>query len=408
MLKKLQWQFTMTAMAAFLAVILVLLCAVNIGFYFVNTRQLDSTLSFLFSVDNIAVPPFPDNSFFFSSLYGRYSPEAQYMIRFFTVYCDPEGKVMNIDKEAIAAVTGAEAETMADAVMEKRGDSGFYNGYRYTKFPTAIGHTIIFLNAERELNLIRSLRSISLVALIVSIAVVFALVAFSSRRAIRPFAQNMEMQKRFITDAGHELKTPLTSITASADILAMDKPDDEWVTNIQAQAGRLAKLVGGLISLSRLDEETPFPEMTVFSLSDAIWEISEPFCTLAQAKGKSYEQSIGEGITMRGDRAAIQQMCSILLDNAILHSDAEGNIQLRVYQGPKSCHIQVQNTCDQPLPENLDRLFERFYRVDRSRSSETGGNGIGLSIARATAHAHGGKLQVKRISENCVQFEAVL
>lgn len=145
----------------------------------------------------------------------------------------------------------------------------------------------------------------------------------------------MEAQKQFITNAGHELKTPLTAISTSADVLAMEHDGDEWVHNIQVQSGRLSKLITSLVALSRLDEENPFPVRTEFSLSDALWEISEPFGSLAQAKGKAYTQDIADGLTVTGDRTAIQQMFSILLDNALKYSPDGGSISLTTQRSGK-------------------------------------------------------------------------
>lgn len=148
----------------------------------------------------------------------------------------------------------------------------------------------------------------------------------------------MEQQKRFITDASHELKTPITSIATSADIAAMEHEGDEWIANIQKQTMRLARLVNDLVALSRLDEETPFPEKCGFSLSDAVWEAAEPFAVLAKAEGKRYKQRIEEGLVMYGNRDSIQQMVSILLDNAIKYSGKEERSAWMFTAGAKDVH----------------------------------------------------------------------
>ena len=176
--------------------------------------------------------------------------------------------------------------------------------------------------------LFRSLLFISLCTGFISLAAVFALILILSGYAIRPYTRNIERQKRFITDAGHELKTPLASIATSADIAAMEHEGDEWIAHIQKQTVRLTRLVGDLVALSRLDEEVPFPEKAAFSLSDAAWETAEPFAALAKAKEKRYRQNIEEGLSFHGDRNAVQQMLSILLDNAVRYSDEKGEIRL--------------------------------------------------------------------------------
>ena len=237
---------------------------------------------------------------------------------------------------------------------------------------------------------------------------VFILVVFFSQYAIKPYVKNIERQKRFITDASHELKTPITSIATSADIAAMEYEGDEWISNIRKQTARLARLVNELVALSRLDEEMPFPEKNWFSLSDAAWEAAEPFGVLAKAKGKKYFQEIEEGMALYGDRDSIQQMISILLDNGIKYSGECGEVHLYIYHRRRKIYIEVSNTCDLPDISGLDRLFDRFYRLDASRSSHSGGSGIGLSMARAIAEAHGGRIGVESEGGKSICFQVVL
>ena len=167
------------------------------------------------------------------------------------------------------------------------------------------------IGADIEIKTIRSLLFITLAVAGGSLLLVFALVVLFSGRAIAPYLRNLAAQKQFITNASHELRAPLTAISTSADVLAMESGENEWVQNIQSQSGRLLRRISSLVTLCRLDEENPFPERTEFSLSDALWEIAEPFSSLAAAKGKEYTQYIEDGITITGDRTAIGQLVSI-------------------------------------------------------------------------------------------------
>ena len=200
------------------------------------------------------------------------------------------------------------------------------------------------IGADIEIKTIRSLLFITLAVAGGSLLLVFALVVLFSGRAIAPYLRNLAAQKQFITNASHELKTPLTAISTSADVLAMESGENEWVQNIQSQSGRLSRLISSLVTLCRLDEENPFPERTEFSLSDAVWEIAEPFSSLAAAKGKEYTQYIEDGITITDDRTAIGQLVSILLDNAIKYSADCGVIRLHVCRSGKRAEIEVYFT----------------------------------------------------------------
>ena len=163
-----------------------------------------------------------------------------------------------------------------------------------------------------------------------------------------------------------------------------------------------------MVALSRLDEDTPFPAKARFSVSEAAWEAAEPFAVLAKAKEKNYSQSIEENLTLYGDKDAIQRMISILLDNAVRYSDDGGGIQMRIYRRRGKVCIEVSNTCDLPGVSDLDRVFDRFYRLDESRSAETGGTGIGLSMVRAIAETHGGRATVESADGKEICFRVVL
>ena len=407
MLKKMRWRFIGAAMAAFTAVVLTLLCFVNVWNYYSMTRQQDTTLDRLLEVDQKntetpdgeITPPFENMD--------RFSPEVPYMIRFFSVHLSENGTVGRVNQNYIASVSEADAEAYADNVLSHGKTHGYEGGYRYLVSQEDTETVILFLNSERELQTMKSLLWITLAIAGFCLVVVFGLVVLFSRRAILPYLKNMEAQKQFITNASHELKTPLTAIATSADVLAMEHGGDEWVHNIQVQSGRLSKLITSLVALSRLDEENPFPVRTEFSLSDALWEISEPFVSLARAKEKTYKQDIADGLTVTGDRTAIQQMVSILLDNALKYSPDGGGISLTARRSGKKSEITVSNTVDAAQSIDAARLFDRFYRADESHSSTVSGTGIGLSIAKATVQAHGGKISAKQ-TDNMITFQVIL
>ena len=398
MLKKMRWRFIGSAMAAFAAVVLSLLCVVNLWNYFSMTRQQDATLERLLEVDSAVkqvpegkgVPPF--------ATMDRFSPEVPYMIRFFSIHMGADGTVERFNQDYIASVSEEEAEGYAEAVLARKRDRGYEGGYRY--LISREGQTsVLFLNSERELQAMKTLLWITLAIAGGSLAVVFALVVLFSRRAIAPYLKNMEAQKQFITNASHELKTPLTAISTSADVLAMEYTGNEWVQNIRSQAGKLSKLITNLVTLSRLDEEDPFPAKSEFSLSEVLWELCEPFGPLAKAKGKHFTQEIDNDLNAIGDRTAIQQLFSILLDNALKYSPEGGKVSLIAKQNGKKAEVMVSNTVDTEEKRDLSRLFDRFYRADESHSGTVAGTGIGLSIAKATVQAHGGKISVRQIGD---------
>lgn len=429
MLKKMQRRFIMAAMAAFATVMLVLVVGINIVNYYRTTSTQDGLAASLLEYEQRAYehrarrnasqdenpkeherrtsahqePEFPP----ISEMPGG-GPEARFTTRFFAVYCDLSENIEVISRDYIYSIDEETAKAYTAAVLRKGKEKGYYGDYRYHVKVDDAGSTVLFLNVTSALQFMRSLLIISLVIGFSSLLVVLILVVFFSRHAVRPYAKNMERQKRFITDAGHELKTPITSIATSADIAAMEYEGDEWISNIQKQTARLTRLVGELVALSRLDEEIPFPEKSTFSLSDVAWETAELFSVRAKAEGKNYYQNIEEQITIYGDCNSIQQMISILLDNAVKYSDVGGEIHLDIYRKRRKVCIKVSNTCDLPDTTDLDRLFDRFYRVDESRATNTGGTGIGLAMAQAIVETHGGKIKAERTDEKTICFKVIL
>ena len=395
MLKKMRRRFIGAAMAAFFAVTLLLLLTVNLWNYNITTDRLDSTLDAMSVWGGAAAYGDADDPL--SGIFGDRSPEARYMTRYFWVQLDTEQKTVRVFSDYIASVSAEQAADYAVSVARSGEERGYRGEYRFLAHFSDNGSTVVFLNASQELQAVRTLLIVSFVVAGVSMLLVFALVSAFSKRAIAPYVKNIEMQKRFITDAGHELKTPLTSISTSADVLAMADSDNEWVVNIRRQCVRLSKLVTNLVTLSRLDEDEPLPDKAEFSLSDAAWEASDHFETLAKAQGRRFERSIEDELSMFGDRVLVQQMISILLDNAFKYAEADGDISFRLYKRRKSCVIETYNACAPERLTDIDRFFDRFYRADKSRSAGSGGTGVGLSIAKAVAEAHGGSISAKAV-----------
>lgn len=407
MLKKMRKQFILSAMAAFGTVMLAIVIGINAVNYFQTTAMQDKLIEDLLEYECRALEEPREPRRPVKDMPGR-GPEDEFTTRFFTVHCDASGKARVISRDHISSVDEKTAEEYAEKILSKEKEKGYYGDYRYQVRTDEAGITVLFLNVSRDLQFMRTLFFVSLIIGILSFVIVFALIFVFSGHAVRPYIKNMERQKRFITDAGHELKTPITSIATSADIAAMEHEGDEWIENIRKQTVRLSRLVGDLVALSRLDEEIPFPEKDTFSLSEAAWESAEPFAVLARAAGKKYCQNIEEKLELYGDRNAVQQMISILLDNAVRYCDEEGEIRLDVYRKRRKICIEVFNTCSLSDVSELERVFDRFYRLDESRAAHTGGTGIGLSMAQAIAGNHGGRIEVKSRDGKTIRFRVIL
>ena len=408
MLKKMRWRFILASMTAFTVVMTLLVVGINLITYFRNTASQREMLTEIAGYRSMVQENPEETHLPISQMPWAPNPGGEFTARFFAIECSAEGEMNIFDREYISSVDEDTARSYATAILEKGKSAGVYRDYRYLVQETGSGLTLTFLNIADAGLTQKNLLLTSLVIWAGSLLVVFGLVLLFSKKAIRPFVKNMEQQKRFITDAGHELKTPITSIRTSADILSAELEDSEWLENIQAQSSRLTTLVNNLVLLSRLGEDTPFPEMTEFSLSEVVWETAENFRARMKAEGKKYTQSVAEDVTMHGDREAIQKMVSILLDNAIRYSGAEGEINLKLHKSAKKILLEIENSCDTSRISDPERLFERFYRPDASRASGTGGSGIGLSIAKSIAENHRGTICVKLPDSGHIKFQIQL
>ena len=218
-------------------------------------------------------------------------------------------------------------------------------------------------------------------------------IVFFAGKILRPVAQSYEKQKRFITDAGHEMKTPLTIIGANADVLLMEQGENDFLRDIKQQTNRLAALTNDLVYLSRMEEVENTLNMIEFPVSDLVSETVHTFDPVAQAADKEIITDIQPMLTMNGDAKSIEKLVSILMSNAVKYAPAGGKIYLQLRQKGKQLQLTAENPVVNPItPEETEAVFDRFYRTDASRNSQTGGHGIGLSIAKAIVSAHGGKI----------------
>ena len=429
MLKKMRWHFILAAMAAVFIMLATVLTGINLWNYHTTAKRADQRIQEIFDFEvrkgkksgkmeesaeeggnsGASEASSPDSAP--PEIFDRpddRDPEAPYTTRFFIVRLDESEKVTDVSTDFIASVDKEEAEEFAYSVLNKKRQQGYYKDYRFQALTDDSENIVIFLNSAMELHSARNVLLISCLVGVGCFLIVFLLVLVLSRQAMKPYIRNIERQRRFITDASHEIKTPLTSIGTSVDVIEMEHGQDEWTRNIHRQTEKMSRMVADLVTLSRLDEENPFLDKVEFSLSDAAWEVAEPFTSLAKAQGKNYSQRIEENLTLCGNPDAARQMISVLLDNALKYSDENGIIRLDVYKDHGKTKIEVYNTCVLEDTKDLSRLFERFYRLDDSRSGRTGGSGIGLSIAQAVAEAYGGKIKVRSKDGSSILFQVII
>ncbi len=406
MIQKLRVKFITASMLSLALVLLVILGGVNAMSYQKVVRDADRILALL--SENRGVFPQqtpPDDRGGkpgpIPVLGHGISPETPFESRFFSVLLNEKGQVLQSDTGQIAAVDDQSAGEMAQAVWSSGSASGFQGDYRYIRAAEAEGTRFIFVDCGRSLSNFRTTLIASVLVALAGLLAVFLLLLILSKRIVRPVAESYEKQRRFITDAGHEIKTPLTIIGADLDLVEPELEGNEWLQDIRCQVRRLTGLTQDLIFLSRMEEETPPIQPIEFPLSDLTEEMAQSFQGLAKAQGKRLTLSIPPMLSYTGDEKAIRQLLSILLDNALKYTPEEGEVEIALKKEGRMIRLSVSNTIAHPMErETLGRLFDRFYRGDQSRSSQTGSYGLGLSIAKGIVLAHRGKIRAASNGES--------
>lgn len=410
MIRRLKRKFVLVCMASVFAVMLTVAALIN-GLYVARSNEmLDNMLAFL--TENGGSFPQADSApeaerpprgrrdpVWEGELFD--SPEARFVTRHFSVLMDESGAVIETNTDSVAAVSAEDAVLYAQSVLGGA-PSGYCDIYRYMVSETGEGTLAVFLDASTQ---IRDRQQVMLitaaVALVICVAV-FALVWFFSGRAIRPIAASVEKQRQFITDAGHELKTPLTIISANCEILELSQGENEWLTGIEKQVARLRRLVNNLVTLSRMDEERAVAVRERFSLSDAVYDTAMAFSAAAERAGKRLRVTAEADVYLTGDEAAVRQLTSILADNAVKYGDAGGEITVSL-AGGRHPMLTVENDYAAVDSLPLSRLFDRFYRSDPARTGD-GGHGLGLAIARSIAEAHRASIRAEKAGEGRVRM----
>ncbi|MGI6030092.1 MAG: sensor histidine kinase [Eubacteriales bacterium] len=410
MIKKLRHKLIAACMISLAIVLTVILGGVNLMSYQKVVADADTVLALLGSNDGVfpknhSGPEIPPNGGIpIDRGAGKrpflgpkeLSPETPYESRFFSVMLNKDNQVIQTDTVQIAAVDEETAGVYAQSVVNSGHTTGFWDNYRYLVLIEGENTRVIFLDCGRSLSSFRATLLASVALSLLGLLAVFTLLLILSRHIVRPVAESYEKQKQFITDAGHELKTPMTIISADVDLAEMECGENQWLTDIRRQADRLTGLTNDLIYLSRMEEEQPKLQCIEFPLSDVTEEMALPFLAPAKSQEKELMIHIQPMLSCNGDEKAIRQLISILLDNALKYSPAGGQLELRLEKQGRNALFTVTNTTSQPVDENkLSHLFDRFYRSDQSRNSQTGGYGLGLSIARSIVLAHKGKIRME-------------
>lgn len=384
---KLRKKFIYFSVGIIAIVLLSIMAFVNVTNFYNLKRSSDELLKTL--VENNGVMPsfkLNDNSKEEKTVYLK-----NFSNRFFTVKTDNKKNVITVNTDDVFFTSASEAVEYAKDVLSSGKSRGYYGGFKYVVENTENGKLIAFVDVVKDFDVFYSNLGNSVV---ISFFVLGFVTFFSfvlSKKAVAPMVQAYEKQNAFITDASHELKTPLAIINTSADVLEMESGESKWTGNIHKQVNRLNGLIGNLISLTKLEESDDLDRLE-FSLSDTLDDCVMDVKDYALSLDKNIVTDIEKDISFKGDEKLIRQVIGILLDNAIKYAREKSDINVKLTKQNKKIVFTVENEADNLEIKNYNILFERFYRADSSRNSKTGGYGIGLSIAQSIVLKHKGKI----------------
>lgn len=323
-------------------------------------------------------------------------------IDYFVIMADTSGKFLDIFNND--EIENSLAQRYIDSILDDGAVSGMIESFQFCKSQKTNGTVFVFTDKSAEMNMLDRLIKTTILIGSVSFILLSVLVVFLSRKSIEPVQKAFEKQKQFISDASHELKTPLTIISANADVLAGEIGDNKWLNYIQSQAYRMSLLVNDLLNLTRLENNSADMTFSEFNLSQAVLNTALPFECQAFEAHKIFNVDVEKNITIVASERHCKQLFAIFIDNAIKHSDENGEIKVSLKKSGDRKIFSVYNTGSGIRDDEKEKIFERFYRSDDSRSRSTGGYGLGLAIAKSIIDYHKFKLSVENIQGKYIKF----
>lgn len=340
--------------------------------------------------DMTPIMPKPDGGNRFNPGFAE-SPVFQ-LSTFYTVAMSYDGSVLEIRNSQPNIHSDDELKELATEIIKGKKTKGTDKDLAFYKTDKSGYNLVVFMDNtvinENAATLFRYTLIFGGMALIVF----FFLSQFLAKKIIRPLEENHMKQKQFISDAGHELKTPVSVVSANAELLSREIGENQWLDNILYENERMGMLVGQLLELARTESVTP--QMEIIDFSRLVQGEALPFESVAFENGLELICNTQDGITVEGNSSQLKQLVSILLDNAIRHSTDGKTIKLRLIKEHGVAVLSVINNGDEIPEEHRKQIFERFYRVDTARNGEDKHYGLGLAIAKSITETHKGHIEV--------------
>ncbi|MFL2101584.1 sensor histidine kinase [Desemzia sp. FAM 23991] len=409
MIEKLRKKFILVTMAVVFLVMSVVLIVLNTTNYVHTVERTDEILTILTdNGGNFPDESIPGNGMGMPPNQGI-SAETPFETRYFTALANSEQQVVQIDTTRIRSIDSQTGQSYAEEVLASGKEKGYIEDFRYQVIEqTDDTIMLVFVDSQRDLQLVRSFFRNSILIGVVSLLFIFLLVFYFSSKIIKPVQQTVDRQKQFITDAGHEIKTPLAIISANNDVQEMLNGSTEWTESTNKQIQRLNGLMESMLQLTQMEEEGYQSKIESVDLSQIVKETAEPYVQIGRQKKVEVSLDIQPNVVIQADAEAMNKLCSLLMDNANKYVQQPGTINVRLdHQAGNKIKLQITNTVNE-MPKRFDQLFDRFYREDQARKHSEGGYGIGLSLAATIVENHHGQIKAVLLKDHTISFEVIL
>lgn len=405
MTKTLKKRFIIFTMAAVTCLLLFIVLAINGLNWMMLERQTDTILDTLVDSDGV----FQKMDFDRPPPFSRpLDMDVMRSSRFFIVHSDPSGNIVDVNIDQISAIDQETAKSYALKIIKADKESGRIDRYKYAVKQLGPNKLTFFMDISEQSESFCMVLFASATIAALCWVILLIIVILLSGKVIRPVLVGMEKQKQFITNAGHEMKTPLAIIQSNNDTMALIHGENKYNVHIRNQTKRLNALMTNLLTLAKLNEEIPLPTEPV-NVSEVANELLPAYMEDAQTRNLQFFVQIEPNVVMQTNKDSFRQMLTVLLDNALKYTPDGGFVRLSIERDGRHVQIIEENTCDPSLEPDPERLFDRFYRGDaaRTQQKESCGYGIGLSAARAICENFGGKLTAKYSSADSIRFTAM-
>lgn len=403
MIKQLQRKFAVSAMLIILAITgCVFLIITTVSYRVLNT-QVDQTINLIIDNDGY-IPEYRDIKDAISKVL---TDDSTGFSKYFSFKINNDGKIIEANVEYVPSLNLTDTENILEDVLSKDKTVGYYEDYRYKIIDKNDYKLIVFLDCQEEIETLHVSIAKSITIITFGLILVFIIISALTKKILKPIINNIENQKQFITNAGHELKTPLAVIMADVDVLEMTiGEDNEWINSIKSQSNRLNVLIKSLLSLSNIEEGKQEFHTTQFSITKIIKESIQDFKALLQNKKVIFDDN--KDVIINADLNMMKQLVTIFLDNSIKYTPDNGTIEIKAEKQGKNVKLEFSNTCENVRSINTKKLFDRFYRGDKSRNKTKEGYGIGLAIAKSIVDIHRGKINAFITKDDKLCFRVII